>query len=202
MKKYKPDTIEENLANIVFIKNNFWNLINSYIFDYNNLIETYTNINFYNYRLNPYSSFENEMIKFAYSVWGFTNDIYERICYALDCWKRIISKKKDGATDKNYDKVIKKLKEKNLIDKRDVPHILNFRSARNYSTHYGRIQFINYIFNHSSLVYSLLETTGDILMQQLNINNEQYLYYIDRQLDFISELKQTLEIYRENNVLI
>lgn len=206
MKKYKPQTVEENLANIVFIKNDFCNIINGYLFDYKNLMETYNNVYIYNYKLmngmiNPFSNLQNEIIRFAYSVWGFTNDVFERISYALDCWKRLDNINSGGATDKNYDQVIRKMQKSNLINGKEVNDILNFRMQRNYGTHYGRIQFINYIFNNSNLIYNLLITIENMILQKGDINNQQYLYYMDRQLDFIGQVQLELEGYALSNNL-
>ncbi|WP_346866654.1 MULTISPECIES: hypothetical protein [unclassified Clostridium] len=203
---YKPVTVEENIANIVWMKNNIYGLVNSYVNQFNSMTLIYSNSYYYNNAIamgiiNYNSNYELEVTKIAYSIFGFSNDLYHRISYALDCWNRISTKSKNGASFKNYDQVVKIIKNKNIIDGSEKEALLDFRKKRNFTTHYGKIIFIRYIFNNYNLLYNLLVTIENLLIKQSNIDDFSYCNYLEQQSDFIEDLKETLNEFSFGNNL-
>lgn len=80
----------------------------------------------------------------AYSAYGFANNLYQSISHGLDCWNLTRNKIRAGVTDKNYDKLIKTLSEEKYIEKNEKITLHNFRKSRNFSTHNGKITFMEY----------------------------------------------------------
>lgn len=192
--KYKPNTLEEVLANVVLAKNTFGQSINRYTSKYNVIYQ----LRFYN----PYL-FETEITDFAYMIFGFTNDVFHRIAYGLDYWF-IQSESKDknaGVSTKNYYQRINFLRNKKRINQQDAETLCNFSRARNFGTHYGKLVFIDYIFCNIHIINNLLEVTIQLLQNTANVNDLEYRRYLNGQLDFINDLENTLNSYiMENNI--
>lgn len=197
---YKPETVEENLANIIFIKNNFQIFIDSYIHQYNSIFSIFNNQINYNQALmygfiNNTTNFEMEVSKLAYSIFGFTNDVYHRVSYALDCWDRRSKNNSAGASFKRYYQNLKRLNKEGYITGKERQTLLGLRGQRNETAHYGRIKFITYIFNNRFEVYRLLNIAQELLESVIEINELKYKRYINSQFEFLEELDKTLKEY-------
>lgn len=194
--KYKPTSLEENYSNIVYMRNIFCNQINSYIYQYNNIVRIYTSPYLYNQFLcanliNPYLTYEGAIRELAYSILGFTVELFERISYALDYWRVKIKNKKRNITNSEYDYSIQLLNQKNKITSRDKEILLNYRIKRNYYTHYGRIIFCRYIFDNSYTIYNLLLVIENLL-SDMNVNQIEVEKFLVSQEDFIIEMEKVL----------
>ncbi len=205
MEYYKPESKEENYANVIFLKENFWNIINGQIWNFNQMEYRYMNASYYNWLLannlvNPYMNYGVEMLNFAFSVFGFASDTYERIAYALDCWHRAKDKKLQNrkASNSEFSQAVEMLKTKNKIDRKDVPVVLNFRLERNFATHYGRIQFVKYIFNNANVIYNLICVTCDQL-KSLEIDEDNFIKFYNAQYDFIKDIREALNDFVISN---
>lgn len=203
--KYKPQTIEENLANIVWMRNNFYPIIDSYISQYNCLNQIYSNPFTFNAALgigviSPYTNYEIEISKMTYSIFGFLNDVYNRISYGLDCWNRHSNKIKAGASTENYDNLIRVLKSKKVITGVEKASLLRFRPVRNYSTHYGKIIFSDYLFRNAGLLYQILISIENLLRAN-SFDNQNYLNYLNSQSNFIQDLQNTMSDFAVTNNL-
>ena len=76
---------------------------------------------------------------------------------------------------------------------------MKFRPQRNYCTHYGRIQFCTFIFNHQMILYNLIQVILSLL-GQMDINYAVVSEYNLLQGDYIEQIKETLdEFSRDNN---
>lgn len=200
IRKYKLETLEENLANIKQMEINFYSIISGFInraflnerlskdFWYLNYAKTMGYVDYY-------WNYERGMAELAYSIYGFTNDVYHRIAYALDC----INRKKLGRTIKNYEKDIRNLKFHEITNgEKEI--LINLKKERNYATHHGNIVFISYIFKFKDLIYNLLYYI-DCMLSNSCINVEQFEYFMSCNYNFINELKINLECYKVNNSL-
>lgn len=199
--KYKPETLEENLSNIRWIQNNIYPIINHLTTRFNVIQDIYTNQYAYNQALhmgfiNYNWNYEIAMADLAYSIYGFTNDIYNRIAYALD----LINRDDFGRSIKNYDRDIKKLSQIELISKQDKEDLLRFRLARNYGTHYGKVVFIDYIFRNVHSIYNVVGIINQ-LFSNYTINILEYKKYLEEQYSFIQDLKNNLEDYEIANYI-
>lgn len=197
--KYKPETLEENLSNIRWIQSNIYPIINHLITRFNVIQDIYTNQYSYNQALymgfiNYNWNYEIAMADLAYSIYGFTNDIYNRIAYALD----LINRDDVGRSIKNYDRDIRKLSQMELINKQDKEDLLRFRLARNYGTHYGKVVFIDYIFRNVHSIYNVVGIINQLL-SNYTINILEYKKFLEEQYSFIQDLKNNLEDYEIAN---
>lgn len=200
MSYYKPDTLEENLANIRQLKVTFIPMVNHLYDEFNTIQKLGTNqyffsqaiyMGFINYNWN----YELAMSTLAYSVYGFTNDVYNRIAYALD----FINRSKQGRSIKNYERDISNLANKKSISISDKQVLVGFKAARNYGTHYGKVVFVGYIFNNISLIYNIINFI-DIALSEFSFNEVKYNRFLDNQYDFIYDLKQELQTYEFYNI--
>ncbi|KLU76028.1 hypothetical protein [Clostridium botulinum] len=199
--KYKPETLEENLSNTIWIQNNIYQIINHLTIRFNVIQNIYRNQYTYNQALrmgfiNYNWNYEIAMAELAYSIYGFTNDIYNRIAYALD----FINRNEVGRSIKNYDRDIKKLSKKELISEQDKEDLLRFRLARNYGTHYGKVMFIDYIFRNVHLIYNVVGIIKQLL-SSYTINIVEYKSFLENQYSFIQDLKSNLEDYEIANCI-
>ncbi|OCA97867.1 hypothetical protein [Clostridium beijerinckii] len=199
--KYKPETFEENLSNIRWIQSNIYPIINHLTTRFNVIQDIYTNQHTYNQALhmgfiNYNWNYEIAMADLAYSIYGFTNDIYNRIAYALD----LINRDDVGRSIKNYDRDIKKLSQMELIGKQDKEDLLRFRLARNYGTHYGKVVFIDYIFRNVHSIYNVVGIINQLL-SNYTINILEYKKFLEEQYSFIEDLKNNLEDYEIANYI-
>lgn len=204
---YKPESLEENFSNVLKLRDNFMNNIKSYMWEYDWICRVYTDANTYNfylrnYMINPYvNSFDAAMEQLAYKVFGYTLTVFETLSYALDYWRiHTDSKQKNrNVTDKEYDQALKLLSRKKKISNSDKEILLKFRPQRNYCTHYGRIQFCTFIFNHQTILYNLIQVILSLL-GQMDINYAVVSEYNLLQGDYIEQIKETLdEFSRDNN---
>lgn len=200
--KYKPETLEENLSNIRWIQSNIYPIINHLTTRFNVVQDIYTNQYTYNQALrmgfiNYNWNYEIAMADLAYSIYGFTNDIYNRIAYALD----FINRNEVGRSIKNYDRDIKKLSQMELINEQDKEDLLRFRLARNYGTHYGKVMFIDYIFRNTYLIYNVVGIINQVL-SNYTINILEYKKFLEQQYSFIEDLKSNLEDYKITNCIV
>ena len=204
---YKPESLEENFSNVLKLRDNFMNNIKSYMWEYDWICRVYTDANTYNfylrnYMINPYvNSFDAAMEQLAYKVFGYTLTVFETLSYALDYWRiHTDSKQKNrNVTDKEYDQALKLLSRKKKISNSDKEILLKFRPKRNYCTHYGRIQFCTFIFNHQTILYNLIQVILSLL-GQMDINYAVVSEYNLLQGDYIEQIKETLdEFSRDNN---
>lgn len=198
MVNYAPKTLEENLANVVWMKSTYFFRINDFIWKYNSIHRIFNNQYYYMNALNfgfirPNATLESEMTMISYSVYGFVNDLFHRIAHALECWDITKRNINAGVTTKNYKKHIETLKEKSLINKSDEPILQELRRSRHYATHCGKLSFITYIFNNSNLIYNLLCIAEDLLRKEGHINELEYQKYLDSQTNFITDLEYTLK---------
>ena len=141
------------------------------------------------------------MEQLAYKVFGYTLTVFETLSYALDYWRiHTDSKQKNrNVTDKEYDQALKLLSRKKKISNSDKEILLKFRPQRNYCTHYGRIQFCTFIFNHQMILYNLIQVILSLL-GQMDINYAVVSEYNLLQGDYIEQIKETLdEFSRDNN---
>ena len=198
--KYKPTTLEENYSNIVYIKKFFLDQVNSYIWQYHNIISIYNNPYkyyqlFYAGMINPYlNSFEAEIRNLAYNILGFTVSVFEIIAYALDCWCINSTGIKRNITTHEYDKSINLLNKKKLIKKNDIGVLLDFRKQRNGYVHYGRLNFCKYIFDNRFYIDNLLQSVEDLL-SNMNMDLKRYEAFSDEQEDYFIEMQKTLSCY-------
>lgn len=203
---YKPESLEENFSNVLKLRDNFMNNIKSYMWEYGWICRVYTDANAYNfysrnYMINPYvNSFEAAMEQLAYKVFGYTLTVFETLSYALDYWRiHTDSKQKNrNVTDKEYDQALKLLSRKKKISNSDKEILLKFRPQRNYCTHYGRIQFCTFIFNHQMILYNLIQVILSLL-GQMDINYAVVSEYNLLQGDYIEQIKETLDEFSKDN---
>lgn len=205
MANYAPQTVEANLASVIMLKNNFYAYMNYYFNQCRYINWKYSNM--WNYNLNVNnggicSTVEIEMGALAYSIYGFANNLYQSISHGLDCWNLTRKKIRAGVTDKNYDRLIKILSEEEYIAKNEEMTLLNFRKSRNFSTHNGRITFMEYIFQNGNLIYNLLELIGNLLKNIAVIDITQYQQGLESQMCFMEELRDTLLEYASDNNLV
>ena len=206
MQYYKPMSLEENYSNIQSLNNNFGDQINSFIWEYNNILWKYGDVNRYNQLvyygiINPYlNSLEKELQDLAYGIWGFTSHVFTTLSYALDCWRiNTDSKQKNrNVTDKEYDQALQWLVKKNKISESEKNELLNFRFERNYYTHYGRLQFCKYIFEHAYVLHNLIKMIADLL-GQMNMDYSMILQFNLEQANYIEEMKNVLDEFMVYN---
>lgn len=203
---YKPESLEENFSNVLKLSNDFLREINACIWDYNRICNVYTNPNVYNYYLvngmiNPYANrFEDEMKQLAYRVFGFTLTVFETLSYALDYWRIKTDSKQNNrkVTDKEYDQAVKLLARKKKISNRDKEILLKFRPERNYCTHYGRIQFCEFIFHNREVLYNLIQVILELL-KPMNVDEDIVSKYNLLQGNYIEQIKETLDKFSVDN---
>lgn len=206
---YKPESAEENYSNVQTLQNIYWNEINAFLWEFHNIQWKYSDINRYNqlvYQnlINPYmKNPETEMRHLAYKIFGFTSNVFETLSYALDYW-RIHTDPKQGnrnITDKEYDQPVRLLEKKHKISGNDKEVLLGFRPQRNYCTHYGRIQFCAFIFNHSIVIYNLIQVIT-LLLSQMDINSNIVAQFNSQQGDYIEEIKDVLSKFSIDNFYV
>lgn len=198
MANYAPKTLEKNLANIVWMKEKYFSIINDFIWNYNAIHSIFYNQFYFMSARNlgfirPDATLESEMTRLSYAVYGFVNDLFHRTAHALECWDITRRNSTAGFTTENYLKHIRTLKDKKLINKSDEPLLKEFRDSRHYATHCGKISFVSYIFNNSNLIYNLLCIAEDLLRKEGHINELEYQKYLDSQTNFITALEYTLK---------
>ena len=203
---YKPESLEENLSNVRYLKSIFWKDINAFGCSYRRTWQIYNNPIYYNQAvyygfINPYmNTYEDEIRHLAYEIFGFTSNVFETLSYALDCW-RIHNgslQKNRKITDKEYDQAINLLAKKKKIVGKDKETLLKFRPQRNLYTHYGKIQFCDYIFNNSGVLYNLIDVV-EKLLGQMEINETLLLEFNRQQGNYIEQMKEVLEEFAINN---
>ena len=199
MEQYKPTSIEENYSNILRLLQFFECRIRGYIWEYNEIVYKYQDINRYNQYLcigaiNPYiNSYEEEMQDLAYKIHGFATNVFETLAYAMDCWRIKVdySQRNRRITDKAYDQALELLVRRNKISGKDKETLLGFRQERNYINHYGRIQFCRFVFEHSNEIYGLICTVAKLLeimqMDEIIVAN-----FDAQQLNFLKEMENEL----------
>ena len=208
MSIYKPCTIEENYCNVKHLKDSFWHSINSFAWEYNFIFRKYNDTYYYNQLLasgliNPYlSNFEDDMCHLAYRIFGFTSCTFETLSYALDVWRinTDAKLKNRNVTDKQYNQAIDFLCQKCKSIK-DESVLLAFRTQRNYTTHYGRIYFCDYVFKHGVQLYSLIETIT-YLLEQMNLDLAKVRFFLEQQTAFIEDMNNVLSNYNQVNCII
>lgn len=209
MIQYKPTSLEENYSNLLNLEYNFSNQINAFIWEYDNIFYKYGNLNIYNQlinlnQINPYlSNPEAEMRQLAYSIFGFTSSVFETLSYALDYWRihTDATQRNRNITDKQYDQALNLLALKHKISGNDKEVLLDFRTQRNYSTHYGRIQFCEYIFYRRAALFNLIQIMVQLL-GQMEMDYNVVLRFDSQQLQYIEEMKRALAEYELENPVV
>lgn len=209
MQLYRPMTLEENYSNVQNLQNLFWNEIKSFVWEYNNILSKYNDKNRYNFLvyynlINPYiNNYEAEMRHLAYRIFGFTSSVFETLAYALDYWRiHTDSKQKNrNITDKEYDQALRLLSQKHKLSGSDKEALMGFRKHRNYCTHYGRIQFCEYIFYNSNVLYNLIRVITQLL-GEMNMDFNKVLEFDSQQGNYIEDIKKTLEEFSLDNFSI
>lgn len=205
MRLYKPESLEENLSNVRYLKSIFWKDINKFVWSYRQTWQIYHNPISYSQAvyygfINPLSTYEDEIRHLAYEIFGFTSNVFETLSYALDCWRihNDSLQKNRKITDKEYDQAINLLAKKKKIMGNDKEILLKFRPQRNFYVHYGKIQFCDYIFNNSGILYNLIDVVEKML-GQMGMNETLLLEFNRQQGYYIEQMKEVLEEFAINN---
>jgi hypothetical protein len=198
---YTPKTLEENWANVRRMTEDYWWYIQKIRNDYGIITNKFW-YNGGNYNNVARREYELDMQWLAYGVFGFTSDIYERLAYAVDYWRRLQDRRnKDNPSDKKYDQSLRLLAEKRKITGDMKEKLLPFRIERNNGTHYGRIILVDYILRNAQVVYEFI-CVVDNLLSGYDYNELQYKQFMNSQTQFVQDIEKLFSTFIESEEAI
>ena len=103
--------------------------------------------------------------------------------------------------NKEFNQGIEYLEKKKIINLEQKNSYTEFRDARNGYVHYGRIVFCQFIFDNSGHLYNLLDMLVG-LFESFRLDPIKLNEFNLMQLSFLDSMKEVLNQFVEDNVLI